>query len=117
MTQYINQTQTLYNSGARNFLFLGVPPIQYTPTVQAAGTYSIDGEAAAVSQYNAALSARVAAFAAANAGAKTWILNTTTPFMTAINNPTAYGAPNATCFDASGIACLWWNDVSKPGRE
>ena len=38
MDQYINQTQTLYDlAGARSFVFLTVPPIQYTPTVLSSG--------------------------------------------------------------------------------
>lgn len=112
MNQYINQTQTLYDAGARNFLFLSVPPIQLTPAVLAQGTPTVNAEAAAIKQYNAALKSRVAAFAVANPQAKTYLVDTTEPFMTALSNPTAYGARNATCFDASGTACLWFNDVS-----
>lgn len=112
MDQYINQTQTLHDSGARRFLFLTVPPIQLSPSVQSQGDATVTAEGAAVKQYNDALKSRVAAFAAANPKAKTYIVDTTTPFMTAINNPKAFGADNATCFDASGTKCLWWNDVS-----
>jgi phospholipase/lecithinase/hemolysin len=112
MDQYINQTQTLYNSGARRFLFLTVPPIQYTPSVQAGGASNVEAEGAAVKQYNDALKSRVAAFAAANPQAKTYLVDTAAPFLKAIDDPKAYGADNATCFDASGTKCLWWNDVS-----
>jgi len=112
MDQYINQTQTLYDSGARRFLFLTVPPIQFSPTVQAGGDANVKAEGAAVKQYNDALKARVAKFAAANPQAKTYVVDTTVPFMKAIDNPKAYGADNATCFDESGTKCLWWNDVS-----
>jgi phospholipase/lecithinase/hemolysin len=112
MDQYINQTQTLYNSGARRFLFLTVPPIQFSPTVQAGGDANAKAEGAAVKQYNDALKSRVAKFAAANPQAKTYVVDTTVPFMKAIDNPKAYGADNATCFDESGTKCLWWNDVS-----
>lgn len=112
MDQYINQTQTLYDSGARKFLFLTVPPIQLSPTVQGQGAATVTAEAAAVKQYNDALQSRVAAFTAANTGAKTYVVDTTAPFLKAIENPTAYGANNATCFDESGTKCLWWNDVS-----
>ena len=114
MTQYINQTQTLYNSGARKFLFLTVPPIQDTPNVAAQGALVQSQEAAAIAQYNNALTQKVAAFKAANAGVSTYILNTTTPFLTAINNPKAYGAPDALCFNGDGVSCLWFNDVSTP---
>jgi phospholipase/lecithinase/hemolysin len=112
MDQYINQTQTLYDSGARRFLFLTVPPIELSPSVQAGGPDNVKAEGAAVKQYNDALKARVAKFAAANPQAKTYVVDTTVPFMKAIDNPKAYGADNATCFDESGTKCLWWNDVS-----
>ena len=117
MDQYINQTQTLYDSGARRFLFLTVPPIQLSPTVQAGGDANVKAEGAAVKQYNDALKSRVAKFAAANPQAKTYVVDTTAPFMKAIDNPKAYGADNATCFDESGTKCLWWNDVSLSFRR
>jgi phospholipase/lecithinase/hemolysin len=112
MDQYINQTQTLYNYGARRFLFLTVPPIQLSPSVQAGGAGTVTAEAAAIKQYNDALKSRVASFAAANPQAKTYVVDTTAPFLKAIDNPKAYGADNASCFDVSGTKCLWWNDVS-----
>lgn len=66
--------------------------------------------ATAISQYNAALVSRVTAFKAANAGSKTWVYDTQVPFLNAINNPTAYGSVDATCINADGVSCLWWND-------
>ena len=112
MDQYFNQTQTLYNSGARRFLFLTTPPIERTPSVQSGGDANVKAEGAAVKQYNDALKARVAKFAAANPQAKTYIVDTTVPFTKALDNPKEYGADNATCYDESGTKCLWWNDVS-----
>jgi phospholipase/lecithinase/hemolysin len=113
MDQYINQTQTLYDlAGARSFVFLTVPPIQYTPTVLSSGAENAAAEGKAVDQYNAALTKRVEAFTKVNAGAKATIVDTTKPFMEAINDPKKFGATDATCFDASGTKCLWWNDVS-----
>jgi hypothetical protein len=58
------------------------------------------------------LTKRVEAFAKANTGVKVTIVDTTKPFMEAINDPGKFGAADATCFDASGTKCLWWNDVS-----
>jgi phospholipase/lecithinase/hemolysin len=109
----VNQTQTLHDlAGARSFLFLTVPPIQYTPTVLASGAENAAAEGRAVAQYNAALTERVAAFAKANVGVKVAVVDTTEPFMRAIDDPKAYGAADASCFDAGGTRCLWWNDVS-----
>jgi phospholipase/lecithinase/hemolysin len=113
MDQYINQTQTLHDlAGARSFLFLTVPPIQLSPMVLAQGAENVAAEGKAVEQYNFALKERVEEFVKANAGVKVAVVDTTKPFMEAINNPKAYGAENATCFDESGSKCLWWNDVS-----
>jgi phospholipase/lecithinase/hemolysin len=113
MDQYINQTQTLYDlAGARSFLFLTVPPIQLSPTVLAQGAENVAAEGKAVAQYNEALTKRVEAFAKANAGVKVTVVDTTKPFMEAIDDPKKFGAADATCFDASGTKCLWWNDVS-----
>lgn len=42
-------------------------------------------------------------------------VDTQAPFNTAINNPTAYGAPNAVCYNANGVSCLWWNNYH-PGQ-
>jgi phospholipase/lecithinase/hemolysin len=113
MDQYINQTQTLHDvAGARSFLFLTVPPIQLSPMVLAQGAENVAAEGKAVEQYNAALKERVGGFAKANKGVKVALVDTTAPFMEAINNPKVYGADNASCFDESGTKCLWWNDVS-----
>ncbi|KAM0712024.1 hypothetical protein Q7P37_011118 [Cladosporium fusiforme] len=110
MDQYINQAQKLYDSGARRFVFLTVPPIQLSPAVQAQGDATITAEAVAIKQYNDALEASIAAFATANSNVIVHVVDTTAPFMEAIQNPKAYGADNASCFDASGTKCLWWND-------
>ena len=113
MDQYMNQTQTLYDSaGAREFLFLTVPPIQYTPTVQSQGAETVAAEAKAVVQYNEALAKRVEGFVKKNEGARVRVVDTGVPFMQAINDPGAVGAEDAGCFDESGVRCLWWNDVS-----
>jgi len=115
MTQYFAQVQILYNAGGRNFLFLTVPPTWLTPMFIADGSSTQSGVEAAVKQYNADIVSKAAAFESANPGSKTWVYDTTTAFMTAINNPTKYGAPNATCYNSDGVSCLWWNNYH-PGQ-
>jgi phospholipase/lecithinase/hemolysin len=66
--------------------------------------------ASAISQYNDLLASNLASFQAANGGITARIVDTSVPFNTAINNPTAYGAPNATCYNSNGVSCLWFND-------
>ncbi len=105
----------MYNAGARDFLFLTVPPIQYTPLVLAEDSASQTSVGQAVVYYNSLLTAAVANFKSANAGVTAYVYDTTTPFMEAINNPTAYGAPDATCFNGDGVSCLWFNNYH-PGQ-
>ncbi|KAF7871718.1 hypothetical protein EAF04_003825 [Stromatinia cepivora] len=115
MDSYFAEVQRLYNAGGRNFLFLTVPPTQDSPLFIAKGTTVQTSLAAAISRYNAAIVSRVAEFKAANAGSKTWVYDTQVPFLAAINNPTAYGSADATCINADGVSCLWWNNYH-PGQ-
>jgi phospholipase/lecithinase/hemolysin len=64
----------------------------------------------AISTYNELLSSKLATFRSQNSGTAAWIVDTAVPFNQAISNPTAYGAPNATCYNADGVSCLWFND-------
>lgn len=67
-------------------------------------------EAVVIAQYNALLASNLANFTAANTDVTANIINTTIPFQTAIDDPQAYGAANATCYDDDGTTCLWWNN-------
>lgn len=53
---------------------------------------------------------KLANFTSTNSGITANLLNTTIPFQTVIDDPTAYGAANATCFDDDGTTCVWWNN-------
>lgn len=64
----------------------------------------------AIATYNNFLSSKLATFTSVNSGVSSWLVNTTAPFYEAINDPTAYGAPNATCYNSDGVSCLWFND-------
>lgn len=74
------------------------------------------GEEASIAKYNDALAAGLAAFEAKNSGITAKIVDTAAPFNTALDNPTAYGSPDATCFNEDGKSCLWFNDYH-PGIE
>lgn len=65
---------------------------------------------AAINTYNNFLASKLAAFNAANNGVSSWIVDTSVPFYKAINNPTAYGSPDATCYNGDGVSCLWFNN-------
>jgi phospholipase/lecithinase/hemolysin len=112
---YISQVQILYNAGTRNFLILTVPPIQNTPLVLAESTATQTQEGVAVVTYNNLLESAISSFKSSNSGTTTYVLDTSVPFLTAINNPTAYGAPDNSCYNSDGVSCLWWNNYH-PGQ-
>ncbi|KAK4464482.1 carbohydrate esterase [Cladorrhinum samala] len=116
MDSYFGRLQVLYDAGARNFVLLSVPPIQRTPAQIAQGEWATQTEAVSIDKYNAAIATRLAAFTAKNAGVVAKIVDTAAPFNTALDNPTAYGSPDATCYNGDGKSCLWFNDYH-PGIE
>ncbi|KAA8570500.1 hypothetical protein EYC84_002769 [Monilinia fructicola] len=115
MDSYFAEVQRLYRAGGRNFLFLTVPPTQDSPLFIGQGAAVQASLETAISQYNAAIVSRVAAFKAANAGSTTWVYDTQIPFLAAINNPVVYGSADATCINSDGVSCLWWNNYH-PGQ-
>lgn len=112
---YLGQVKLLYKSGARNFVFLTVPPIELTPLVLGEDSYSQAGVADGVVRYNTLLTAAIEGFAKNATGVKTWIVDTAPAFRTPVANPSAYNATDATCFNADGVTCLWFNDYH-PGQ-
>ncbi|KAJ9149472.1 Carbohydrate esterase family 16 protein [Pleurostoma richardsiae] len=110
MDRYFEQLQILYDAGARDFVLLSVPPITKTPMMVQQSADARATEDKVIAQYNALLAARLASFSSANSGVTGKVVDTSVPFNTAIANPTAYGAPDATCYNSDGTSCLWFND-------
>lgn len=86
------------------------PAIDKTPMMLAQSLDSRTLEATVITEYNTLLATRLAAFKTTNPGVTANVVDTSVPFNKAINNPKAYGAPDATCFAADGNTCLWFND-------
>ncbi|EKD17131.1 uncharacterized protein L3040_005350 [Drepanopeziza brunnea f. sp. 'multigermtubi'] len=116
MAAYTAQLESLFAAGARNFLALTVPPIQRTPMMLTNDAYARDSVTQAVAKYNALLTDAVAKFAASKGDeVRTWVVDSTPAFERVLNDPAAYGAPDATCFNEDGVSCLWFNDYH-PGQ-
>lgn len=56
------------------------------------------------------VASNLANFTSVNTGVTAKLINTTISFQAVIDDPTAYGAANATCFDDDGTTCVWWNN-------
>lgn len=139
VNRYFEQLQIIYDAGARDFVLLSVPrespgapspcpipyrpqtlciqpadktceAIQYTPLMLQQSSSARDTETTVIAKYNQLVTSALAKFTSANGGVTANIVDTTTPFMAAIKNPTAYGSPDATCYNADGRSCLWFND-------
>jgi phospholipase/lecithinase/hemolysin len=110
MAQYFAQVQTLYDAGVRKFALLEVPPIGRTPSLVAQGQSATSQATKAIALYNSLLSHRLEDFKAAHSDVKTWLIDTSVPFDKALDAPTQYGAPDATCYNGNGNSCLWFND-------
>ncbi|KAJ5910762.1 uncharacterized protein N7473_000065 [Penicillium subrubescens] len=114
MSSYFAQLSILYIAGLRRFILLAVPPMQRTPVFIDRGSEAISQEAAAISKYNSLLLAHLDDFKSSHTDASFKFLDTQQPFNQGLNNPTAYGAPDATCVNWDGLSCLW-RDPYHPG--
>jgi phospholipase/lecithinase/hemolysin len=74
------------------------------------GTSATTAEAAVITKYNNLMATYLANFKSKNSDVTATIVDTQAPFNKALDNPTAYGAPNATCYNSDGASCLWFND-------
>ncbi|THU97432.1 hypothetical protein K435DRAFT_662833 [Dendrothele bispora CBS 962.96] len=98
--------QKLYNVGARNFLFLNVPPFQRSP-------YSLEGSnttapilQGVIEDFNTKLVQRVQDLKANNTGVTTFLWDSYEDFNKILDNPTQYGFRDATAF-GSGDDLFW----------
>ncbi|KAF9047805.1 hypothetical protein BJ165DRAFT_1344738, partial [Panaeolus papilionaceus] len=100
------QVKKLYDVGARNFLFVNVPPVDRSPQLLAQPTNNQAGLRTVIQGFNTRLAAKAAAFASANPGAKTWVYDSASQFTQILNNPRNYGFRDATTYGA-GSDIFW----------
>ncbi|KAL1967666.1 hypothetical protein VTN77DRAFT_2923 [Rasamsonia byssochlamydoides] len=97
MDHYATLVEKLYTDGARKFLF-------------------INKHAAFVADFNNGVR-NLTTQVRQNHTDTTVVLYDSWTFMTKVlDNPTAYGYPNATCNDSDGTSCVWWNNIH-PGTK
>ncbi|KAK8045368.1 hypothetical protein PG993_005392 [Apiospora rasikravindrae] len=102
---YADVIQKLYkDAGARNFLFLNVPPVDRSPLTLGQGATAVEREAADIAAFNA-LTAELAANLAGTEegeGANVWAYDVHTLFAEVLDRPGAYeataGYANTTAF-------------------
>jgi len=100
--------QKLYNAGARNFLWLNVPPIDRSPLMLQQPINSRAKEKTIIADFNSKLASKISAFQAANGGSRTWLWNSNAAFTTVLDSPTKYGFKDATSYGKTGD--FWGNN-------
>lgn len=101
--------QKLYAAGARNFLWLNVPPVDRSPLMLAESAADQALEKSVITTFNSKLAAKITAWAAANSGVKTFLWDSNAAFTTVLNNPTAYGFVDAISYGNTGD--FWGNNL------
>lgn len=92
-------------------------PTDLTPYTISLGPDVADALSTAIADYNNELQSRVESFSSTNGDVQTWVFDTTSSFTEPVENPTAYGAIDATCYSSTGTQCLWFNDCEFPKPE
>ncbi|KAK4556665.1 hypothetical protein LTR86_006236 [Recurvomyces mirabilis] len=88
--EYASLVDSLYKSGARNFLFLNVPPVDRSPlTVGQGGTASAT-EAKVIAAYNANITALAANLTKTYSDAFTYVFDTNTAFTQVLDDPCSH---------------------------
>lgn len=81
--------------------------LQGTPQEVALPASTTANEAPSISTFNTQLANIISAFQSAHSDAVIASVDTQASFNTALNHPTAHGAPDATCYNTNGVSCLW----------
>ncbi|PCH37931.1 carbohydrate esterase family 16 protein [Wolfiporia cocos MD-104 SS10] len=101
MNRLFSQVEILYNDGARNFLFLTVPPTNRAPLLIEAGPTAVNLITAALADYNDQLVEYVDLFQATHAGTYATVFDTRPVFNTLLDNYATFGYVNITGYCAA----------------
>ncbi|KAF2147023.1 carbohydrate esterase family 16 protein [Aplosporella prunicola CBS 121167] len=116
MDRYFELLSNLFEAGLKKFVLFNVPPFDKAPAFNQQGETKLTKLRADIKSYNEALETRFAAFKTAHSGAQGQVFNVTPTFNKVINDPTSYGATDATCQSGDGTSCVW-TDTYHPGLK
>ncbi|KAF3938128.1 hypothetical protein ABW19_dt0209152 [Dactylella cylindrospora] len=87
LDEYFNHMTSLYDVGARNFVFINVPPVDRSPLTIAGGEWSTTNQKVMLKDFNDKLAARVAKFGKDKRGTSTWLFDSVEVFNEILDNP------------------------------
>jgi phospholipase/lecithinase/hemolysin len=103
-TEYTGLLGQVYKTGARNFLFLSVPPVQLAPLTLSKNDsgYSVENEGKVILDWNKRLTSMTTAFKKKHGDANLFVHDTYKVFSDVIKNPKSYpqtaGLKNVTTY-------------------
>ncbi|KAI7504431.1 carbohydrate esterase family 16 protein [Hortaea werneckii] len=90
MTEYTSLLDTLYQHGARNFLFINVPPVNRSPLTLSAGAEAEATEATDIAVWNANVTHMATNLSTVYPDATTFVFDSNTLFYEVLQEPCAY---------------------------
>ncbi|KAF8250070.1 hypothetical protein K440DRAFT_580807 [Wilcoxina mikolae CBS 423.85] len=110
LDEYFGLVNKLYASGARNFLFIDVPPVDRSPLTTSQGAASAALEKTALADYNSKLLQRVIDLKKTKRGVWAKLFESSKVFNKILDHPTQYGFKNTTAYcDAYVNGTPEWN--------
>lgn len=89
--EYTGLVDTLYNSGAQNFVFLTVPPTDRSPLMIEQGEYGQEGIKAAIAYWNGLVSDMASTLKADHANeVNVWVYDAAADFSAVLDSPDAF---------------------------
>ena len=82
----------LFEAGARNFVFLNVPPIERSPLTLEQGDEAVELESSALERFNGLVEGLAGDVASEREGVNVWVYDTYKSFSEVLDDPTAYPA-------------------------
>lgn len=95
---YFSLVDELLAAGARNFLFVDVPPIERSPMVLADGADSVEQVRLALASFNSQLFQRVTALGRRRKDVWAKLFSSSAVFTEVLNHATEYGFANSTAY-------------------
>lgn len=87
---YSDLVEQIYQTGARNFLFINVPPVNRAPLTTAEGEWAIETEAADIAEFNSRITAMAANLTETHGDTKTFVFDSNALFDKVLGNPCSY---------------------------
>lgn len=113
---YFAIADNLYAQGARRFMFVAVPPTDRSPLVMTVPAAEQAQWRDAINTFNTQFGTRLALWTATRVGAVAAMYDYHRWLTGVLDNPTAYGFPDATCINADGQSCVWFNNYHVSSR-